>query len=100
MTDKYQGPVQEGYDEKHFRETGKTIKLGKDKAKKKTKSKKSSQLTRLEKLLKQKVTSRPILKKSKLTMEIKEREPHSILGEQNKFFDREMVSAKKEMYGI
>ena len=55
MARKYQGPVPEGYDEAKFRKTGITEKLVKEKLKASILSKK----------LKERITSRPILREQK-----------------------------------
>ncbi len=41
---------------------------------------------RIEKALKKKLVSRKVLKPGQVTFVIKKQEPHSILGEENKFF--------------
>ncbi len=41
---------------------------------------------KLEKLLKKKAVSRKVLKPGQVALVIKKQEPHSILGEKNKFF--------------
>ena len=60
------------------------------------KKKKLTKLQRIEKVLKQKVKVKPILKKSKeVTLRIKKSEPAEYV---NRFFKDEWAEAKKEMF--
>ncbi len=66
---------------------------------KKLKEKKSKKIDKkIDKFLKQKLTSRKILKPSQMTITIKKQEPHSILGEANKFFKSTLEQEKRSMY--
>ena len=49
-------------------------------------------------ILKQKVKSRKILKPSQMTITIKKQEPHSILGEENKFFKNTFEQEKRSLF--
>ncbi len=53
---------------------------------------------RIGKKLKEKVVSRRVLKPSQVTLVIKKQEPHSILGEENKFFKDIMEQEKRSMF--
>jgi len=63
------------------------------------KKKKLTKIQKIEKMLKQKVKTKQILKKpSQATLTIKQRESPSILGDPNKFFKDEWEETKKTMF--
>ncbi len=55
-------------------------------------------VSKTEKLLKTKLKSKKILKPSQMTMTIKKQEPHSILGEENKFFTNTFEQEKRSLF--
>ncbi len=76
---------------KETEKRAKSIEKLKEKSKEKFKKK-------VEKLLKTKLKSKKILKPSQMTITIKKTEPHSILGEENKFFKSIMEQEKRSMF--
>jgi len=55
-------------------------------------------LDKVGKFLKQKIISRQVLKPDKVTIVVKKQEPHSILGEENKFFKHELEKEARGMF--
>jgi len=50
------------------------------------------------KLLKKKLISKDVLKQDNMTLVVKKSEPHSILGEENKFFKHELEKEARGMF--
>ena len=65
---------------------------------KEEKKQKEKTLKKIDKILRKKITSRKILKPSQMTMTIKKQEPHSVLGEENKFFKNTFEQEKRSMF--
>ena len=53
---------------------------------------------KISKILSKKLKSREIIKPSQMTITIKKQEPHSILGEENKFFKPILEQEKRSMF--
>lgn len=83
---KYQGPVQKGYNEKKFRETGKYEKL--------KEKKKENKFDKISKLLKQKVVYKPT-KSKQMIVTIKESKPAEYV---NRYFKNEWEETKKSLF--
>lgn len=66
--------------------------------KKRKESRKKEFDKKISKVLSKKLVSKKILKPSQMTMIIKKQEPHSILGEENKFFKSTYEQEKRSMY--
>lgn len=62
------------------------------------KQKKAKAIDKILKKLSKPITSRQVLKKSNLVINIPESEPESILGEENKFFTGEFNKEKRSLF--